>query len=171
MMGTVTEQHEITADDRSETVIPDAEADALAERIERQIDELLRLGRKRVRERAASVHPRLHPQGFTVLAAIGRTESILQSELGEVVGLDRTSLSKVVTSLQELGLISQAQSQTDRRARVLQATPEGRTKILEALRERRSAVWAHVKDWPRHEAETFADLLTQYNAVRTQTSP
>lgn len=138
---------------------------AIAERIERQIDVLLRLGRSRIRDRAASIHPRLSAQGFTVLSVLGRVESMSQSELGDLVGLDRTSLSKVVSHLQSLDLIEQRQSTTDRRARVLHVSPEGRRKIEDALADRRATVWRNVADWPRSDAEAFADLLARYNEL------
>jgi DNA-binding MarR family transcriptional regulator len=147
------------------TSAPTGDDGVIAERIERQIDTLLRLGRTRIRDRAASIHPRLNAQGFTVLSVLGRVDSMSQSELGERVGLDRTSLSKIVSHLQSLELIEQHQSPTDRRARVLQVSPEGRRKIDDALADRRATVWRNVADWPRADAEAFADLLARYNEL------
>lgn len=144
---------------------PTGDGGAIAERIERQIDILLRLGRSRIRDRAASIHPRLSAQGFTVLSVLGRVESMSQSELGERVGLDRTNLSKIVSHLQSLELVEQRQSTSDRRARVLQVSPEGRRKIEAALDDRRATVWRNIADWPRADAEAFADLLARYNEL------
>lgn len=142
-----------------------ADDDALAERIERQIDLLLRLGRSRTRARAASIHPRLTMQGFTVLTVLGRVDSISQSDLGEQLGFDRATLSKVVSHLQALDLVEQRQDPADRRARILSATPAGHGKIRAALADRRTTVWQNVAEWPREEAENFADLLARYNEV------
>jgi DNA-binding MarR family transcriptional regulator len=70
-----------------------------------------------------------------------------QSELAEMVGLDKTTMVVTVDELERLGLAERRPSPTDRRARIIAVTPEGERKVAEA---------EQVKD--RVQAEVLADL-------------
>jgi MarR family transcriptional regulator for hemolysin len=69
-------------------------------------------------------------RGYHVLAA-ARTGERTQSELAELVGLDKTTMVVTVDELEAAGLAERRPSVTDRRARVIVVTDAGEGKVLE----------------------------------------
>lgn len=57
-----------------------------------------------------------------------------QTELAEMIGLDKTTMVVTVDELERLGLAERRPSPTDRRARIIHVTPAGRRKVAEANR-------------------------------------
>jgi MarR family transcriptional regulator, transcriptional regulator for hemolysin len=76
---------------------------------------------------ALGVSPRAH----TVLTA-AMTGEHTQIEIARLVGLDKTTMVVTVDELEAAGLAERRPSSTDRRARVIAVTPEGRRKVREA---------------------------------------
>lgn len=69
---------------------------------------------------------------FTLLQALTRTGNISQGNLGELLGLDSTTLTRTLALLRRKGWI-QAKPGEDRREVRLTLTPEGKRKYLSAL--------------------------------------
>jgi DNA-binding MarR family transcriptional regulator len=70
---------------------------------------------------------------FTLLQALTRTGSISQGNLGELLGLDSTTLTRTLALLRRKGWIQTKPGQ-DRREVRLTLTAEGKRKYLSALR-------------------------------------
>ena len=75
---------------------------------------------------------------FTLLQALTRTGSISQGNLGELLGLDSTTLTRTLALLRKNGWI-QTEPGQDRREVRLTLTAEGKRKYLSALHYWRSA--------------------------------
>jgi DNA-binding MarR family transcriptional regulator len=75
---------------------------------------------------------------FTLLQALTRTGSISQGNLGELLGLDSTTLTRTLALLRRNGWI-QTEPGQDRREVRLTLTAEGKRKYLSALRYWQSA--------------------------------
>lgn len=86
------------------------------------------------RELAAALEPlEITPRGHAVLAA-AMTGALTQKELGELVGLDKTTMVVTLDELEAAGLARRASSPQDRRARVVEVTEAGTRKVEEANR-------------------------------------
>ena len=84
------------------------------------------------RELAAALEPlQITPRGHAVLAA-AMTGALTQKELGEMVGLDKTTMVVTLDELEEAGLARRVPSPQDRRARVVEVTKAGARKVEEA---------------------------------------
>jgi MarR family transcriptional regulator for hemolysin len=73
----------------------------------------------------------ISPRGHSVLAA-AMTEAHTQTELAELVGLDKTTMVVTLDELEATGLAKRVPSSTDRRARVIEVTAAGRAKVSSA---------------------------------------
>jgi MarR family transcriptional regulator for hemolysin len=73
----------------------------------------------------------LVPRGYCVLAT-ALTGEKTQTELAQIVGLDKTTMVVTVDSLEAAGLAERRPSATDRRARVITVTAAGKRKVAEA---------------------------------------
>lgn len=70
------------------------------------------------------------PRGYHVLAT-AMTGEHTQSELAELIGVDKTTMVVTVDELEEAGLAERRPSPSDRRARVIAVTEAGERKVIE----------------------------------------
>jgi DNA-binding MarR family transcriptional regulator len=99
-------------------------------------------------------------RGYCVLStALGGTHT--QTEIADRVGLDKTTMVVTVDELERLGLARRVPSQTDRRARFIEVTPEGERAVEQGraiLDGVQSDVLAGLTDGER---EVFMHALTK----------
>lgn len=83
-------------------------------------------------ELAAAFEPLgLTPRGHAVLGA-ALTGAHTQKQLADLVGLDKTTMVATLDELERAGLARRVPSAADRRAHVVEVTPEGRNKVAAA---------------------------------------
>lgn len=92
--------------------------------------------RKRAREITRQYEEKLRPHGlratqFSILAALSQTGPTRLGELADLLGLERTSLTRSANRLQDEGWIAEAEA-ADARVRTLQLTPAGRKTVERA---------------------------------------
>lgn len=75
----------------------------------------------------------LTPRGHAVLAA-ALTAPRTQKQLADLVGLDKTTMVATLDELERAGLARRVPSAADRRAHVVEVTPEGRKKVAAATK-------------------------------------
>jgi len=75
----------------------------------------------------------LTPLQFATLAALSAAPPLDQATLGGMVALDRTTIGVVVRKLEERGLVTRTTSAADRRAKLIQMTPEGAAVLQAAV--------------------------------------
>jgi DNA-binding MarR family transcriptional regulator len=78
--------------------------------------------------------PELTPGQFGVLTLIEQNAGLSQSELGEALGVDRSTVVATLDRLQGRGLLARAPSPSDRRAHALELTVAGRDLLADAAR-------------------------------------
>jgi MarR family transcriptional regulator, transcriptional regulator for hemolysin len=84
------------------------------------------------RELAAALEPLgLTPRGHAVLGA-AQTGTHTQKQLADLVGLDKTTMVATLDELERSGLARRVPLESDRRAHVVEVTPEGRKKATAA---------------------------------------
>ena len=69
---------------------------------------------------------------FTLLMALDRTGDIPQGELGKLLSLDSTTLTRMLALLKKRGWVREKEGE-DRRFRVIRLTAAGRTKFHQSL--------------------------------------
>ncbi len=85
--------------------------------------------------------------------------------LAAAFGLDPSTITRQVKSLEDAGLAARTTDTTDRRASILDLTVEGR-EILDATRShRRSRLYAAMSDWTTDERAQFGQMLERFNAA------
>ena len=104
-------------------------------------------------------------RGYHVLAA-ALTAEHTQSELADLVGLDKTTMVVTVDELEAAGLAERRPSKTDRRARVIVVTEAGKRKVTEG-REVIKAIQAGVLETlPAPQRAILLDSLALLVAER-----
>jgi DNA-binding MarR family transcriptional regulator len=82
---------------------------------------------------AALEHSGISPREHSVLAT-AMTGDFTQTELARLVGLDKTTMVVTLDELEAAGLAERRPSSTDRRARVIAVTTDGKRKVQAAER-------------------------------------
>jgi DNA-binding MarR family transcriptional regulator len=84
--------------------------------------------------------------------------------LATAFGLDPSTITRQVQALEEIGLASRETDPADRRASILDLTPNGRD-VLERTREhRREVLRTALADWSEADLTDFGRLLKEFNA-------
>ena len=133
--------------------------------LEREIGLLLRRSRAISARLAGELHPDLDGASYGLLSLLQDAGPLRASELVTRIGLDKSTVSRQVAHLVELGLVDRAADPVDGRAQVLRPSPEGAARLAR-IREVRRARWEDdLSDWPSADVATLADLLRRLNRI------
>src|SRR5258708_2159538 len=80
---------------------------------------------------------------FALLNVLGSHEGAIQQEIGATMGIDPSTMVSLIDQLEDAGLAKRRPRPTDRRAREVAITPEGR-RVLEQARRLATQVEADV---------------------------
>jgi DNA-binding MarR family transcriptional regulator len=134
-------------------------------RLEREIALLLRRARAISTRLAGELHPELDGAAYGLLALLQDTGPLRASDLVARLGLDKSTVSRQVANLVDLGLVDRAADPVDGRAQVLTPSAEGAAR-LERVRQSRRARWeADMSDWPAEDVARLAELLGRLNRI------
>jgi DNA-binding MarR family transcriptional regulator len=117
-------------------------------RLEREIGLLLRRARALSARLAGQLHPDLDGAAYGLLALLEDAGPLRAGDLVARLGLDKSTVSRQVSHLVDLGLVDRAADPVDGRAQVLTPSAEGSARLAR-IRETRRARW---------EAELLARL-------------
>jgi DNA-binding MarR family transcriptional regulator len=78
-------------------------------------------------------------------------------------GLDPSTITRQVQALEQAGWVHRESDPSDRRASLLDLTPDGRRVLLETRDRRRQWLHAALADWPTEDHEEFGRLLEKFN--------
>ena len=81
------------------------------------------------------------------------------------IGLDKSTVSRQISHLVDLGLVDRAADPVDGRAQVLTPSAEGSARLTR-VRDVRRARWEDdLSDWPASDVATLAELLHRLNGI------
>ena len=105
------------------------------------------------------------PGQFGVLTVIEANPGLSQTQLGQALGIDRSSIVGVIDRLEQRGLVIRAPSPLDRRSHALRLSPEGASLTRELVLK----VRAHERDIAQalseEERRLLLDLLKRVGRV------
>lgn len=125
---------------------------------------LLATARGVLRRLAPYVHPALDVEGLRLLLCVDRYvgqtgRGVRGAELVEALGIHKSSVSRGVGQLEELGLLTRAPDPRDARASLLQLTTQGNECLAAGRRHRHDEIAAALSSWKEEEIEAAAVLL------------
>ena len=134
-------------------------------RVEREIGLLLRRSRAISARLSRELHPDLDGAAYGLLALLQDTGPLRATTLVTRLGLDKSTVSRQVATLVDLGLVDRAPDPVDGRAQVLTPSAEGSAR-LDRIREARRARWeADMADWPAEDVVALGELLGRLNRL------
>jgi DNA-binding MarR family transcriptional regulator len=151
----------MSADRTPEEPTPD---DAFV-RLEREIGLLLRRSRAISARLAGVLHKDLDGAAYGLLALLQDAGPLRASDLVSRLGLDKSTVSRQVATLVDLGLVERTADPADGRAQVLRPSQEGSARLARIRTVRRARWEADLADWPAADVATLAELLARLNAI------
>jgi len=143
---------------------PGAAPEAFA-RLEREIALLLRRARMISERLAGELHPDLDGSAYGLLAMLQDLGPLRAGDLVARLGQDKSTVSRQVTKLVELGLVDRTADPVDGRAQVLAPSTEGSARLARIRTARRARWEADLSDWPTADVATLAELLARINRI------
>ncbi|NEK59787.1 MarR family transcriptional regulator [Geodermatophilus sabuli] len=134
-------------------------------RVEREIGLLLRRSRAISARLSRELHPDLDGAAYGLLALLQDAGPLRASDLVGRLGLDKSTVSRQVATLVDLGLVTREPDPADGRAQVLRTSAEGSARLA-GIREARRARWeADLADWPAQDVVVLGELLGRLNRM------
>lgn len=96
---------------------------------------------------------------------LGETQGLQPSELSDLQGLSRNTVSALIASLEQEGLVSRELHSTDRRKFVIRLTPRGRRVLKSKLDKEFKFLTECFAGFTPNERKTLFNLLTRLNAT------
>ncbi|WP_155349877.1 MarR family winged helix-turn-helix transcriptional regulator [Acrocarpospora pleiomorpha] len=140
-------------------------------RLESEMAILLRRIKCVVAERARAVHPELQPSGYLILAWLTDHGPARATSIVENLDIDKGAVSRLLTHLADLGLITRGPDPADGRATLLSASATAAQRVADATTGLRKRFDDKLGDWPDENLADFVDLLSQYNKALGTTPP
>jgi len=134
-------------------------------RLERELALMLRRSRAISARLAGVLHKDLDGAAYGLLALLEDDGPLRASDLVSRLGLDKSTVSRQVATLVELGLVERAADPADGRAQVLTASEEGSARLARIRNIRRARWEADLADWPAADVATLGELLARLNNI------
>jgi DNA-binding MarR family transcriptional regulator len=109
--------------------------------------------------RLRALHPTLDKVSFPLLAALEFTEGLRPSDLAAAVDLDLSTVSRHLSQLEQLGLVSRRPDGDDRRASRISLTPVGHESLRTVLAVRAELLDSVLMGWSDHDRGQLLALL------------
>jgi len=120
----------------------------------------------RVRARvAAAAAAGVDPSAYPMLAWVEACGPARTTVLAEQVGLDVSTVSRKITDLEDAGFVARRADAEDRRAHLLEITPEGRRAIARIRGARRALLDQALASWSAAEIQALADTLARFTSA------
>lgn len=141
----------------------DARDQAAFAAVERELAQLFRSVGRLSRTMASEVHPHIDSAAYAMLALVDRDGSARVCELSGLLGLNRSTVSRQVSSLVELGLLIREPDPLDGRSALLSLSSAGAQRLQYTKAGRRRMLRAELSSWPDHDIAELARLLGRLN--------
>ena len=139
--------------------------------VERELAVLLRRARAFSSQLARQFHPDLEAGAYALLIWLDEVGSARQTEMAAFFGVGKPTLSRQITLLEQLDLVTRTVDDTDRRAQVLTLTPGGAAQLARVQELRRARFRTLFGPWTDQDVETFGALLGRLNQMIGSSSP
>ncbi len=135
--------------------------------LEVELTRLLRRARSSQQRIASEVHPDLDASGYAVLVTVRELAAAgggaRGADISEALGLHKSTMSRNLAVLEELGLIERIPDPLDARARQVGLTTQGSAALERSFEGRRERLRQQLLTWETSDIAELARLLRLLN--------
>nr|WP_281363310.1 MarR family transcriptional regulator [Nocardioides perillae] len=110
----------------------------------------------------------LERSSYGILCLLDDEGPMRLGQIATTFNLDPSTITRQVQAVERLGLAARSQDPQDRRAALLDLTPEGRDAVRTARAHRREMLDLLLGAWSEDEREEFLRALTRFNTTVTR---
>lgn len=118
---------------------------------------------RRARSMAAHLHPELSLVSYTLLSHLEYQQGCRATDLAAHYMLDKSTISRQVTTLERAGLVERRIDPKDQRVHTLHLTDLGVEALAQVTDSRRVAIRERLAGWGEEDLGRFAQYLLRYN--------
>jgi DNA-binding MarR family transcriptional regulator len=133
--------------------------------VEQELGVLYRRAAATSRAMSREVHPDLEGSAYGLLVRIDAVPGIRLTDLAAYFGINKSSVSRQVALLEQLGLVDRLEDPTDGRASGLTLTADGNRRLEAARMARRGRFRGLLSKWPDEDIAELGHLLARYNRL------
>ena len=133
-------------------------------KIEQQMTRLLRRS-QRIHLSTGAGEMYLERSAYGILCQLADEGPQRLGALAATFGLDPSTITRQVRALEDAGLAARTTDESDRRASILDLTPEGRGILDRTRTNRREQLRRSMHDWTDEERAEFGRLLAKFNVA------
>jgi DNA-binding MarR family transcriptional regulator len=137
--------------------------DSASKQIEQQMTVLLRRV-QRIHLSTQDGEVALERSSYGIMCKLSDEGPQRLGALATAFGLDPSTITRQVQSLEEMGLAFRETDPSDRRASILDLTPEGHDTLERTRAHRRAVLAESLSDWSQADLADFGRLLKEFNA-------
>lgn len=101
--------------------------------------------------------------GYLLLRTLEQIGPASINTLADTLGLDGSTVTRQVASMQESGLVQRETDPNDRRCSIIRPTPEGVEQMTDFRERRRDSVKRLTNGWSASERRTLSKMLARLN--------
>jgi DNA-binding MarR family transcriptional regulator len=137
--------------------------DSANQKLEQQITVLLRRV-QRIHMATSAGDVEVDRSAYGIMARLADEGPQRLGALATGFGLDPSTITRQVQSLERAELAVRSTDPTDRRASILELTDEGRIVLERTRSARRERFYSVLAEWPESDRTEFGRLLEQFNS-------
>ncbi|MFF5187483.1 MarR family winged helix-turn-helix transcriptional regulator [Streptomyces sp. NPDC000345] len=126
------------------------------------IHEAIILFSRNAKARANNMYDDLSFVAYTMLSYVGSFPQPTASDLAERYGLEKSTVSRQVSRLEEDGLLRRRAHPSRPRTKLLELTDTGRARLARVRQHQRKGLEERLGRWPDEDVETFGRLLWRF---------
>ncbi|GGD32210.1 hypothetical protein GCM10010915_10730 [Microbacterium faecale] len=127
--------------------------------VEIGLSEVFTQHRRTMKRNAERLQPGMLPMTYKVFAVIARRAPITASELAEWLEMDKGQISRTVTYLESIDLVTRRPDEADRRSFVIEPTESGVERLEAARTPHEETLRARLGHWDPADARRLGELL------------
>ncbi len=149
--------------------MPATDVTALVARLDASVSSLTRAAavRRLYRRVAGPAGAEIERSSYLVLKQLVEDGPVRITDLAAVHGVEPSTMSRHVSGLVDLGLLTKRPDPADGRAALAEATPAGAELVEKVEAQRHHLFTAILTTWEPSEAEQFVDLIERFNDAMT----
>jgi DNA-binding MarR family transcriptional regulator len=113
--------------------------------------------------RRSVLHGEMDRAGYLLARTLDASGPATVNQLAEQLGLDGSTVTRQLTSMERRGFVVREVDPGDRRSRILALTPLGRRTMRGVRAARRDRIHEALVDWQAEDVETLGRLLDRLN--------
>ncbi|KOU63182.1 MarR family transcriptional regulator [Streptomyces sp. MMG1533] len=126
------------------------------------IHEAIILFSRNAKARANNMYDDLSFVAYTMLSYVGSSPQPTASELAERYGLEKSTVSRQLSRLEEDGLLRRVAHPSRPRTKLLELTDTGHARLGRVRQHQRKGLEERLGRWPDEDVETFGRLLWRF---------